>query len=358
MEMSSYPPQNNAAANGTDITQKAGEGRRFGHSTRPLVFVKTHKTASTTLANIINRYGYSNNLSFLLYKNDPTRGHFRQRKLRGKRDILPPIGVQTLDYKHYRDYDLMTSHIRLLPNLNFLKHHMRSGARFITILREPTKQFTSAFFFFKCPEKYSMAGKTPSQLVDTFLRRPFFHWNRMINSYCKIYIRNGMFYDLISEELIHKSVDVINKAIRKLDGVLDLVLITEYLDQSLLLLKKIMSWEFEDILYLRANQRAERSGPNREQRIKIRRWNMADTLLYKHYNHTLWKKIAKYDGDFEADLKHFRSMLQDYYEMCNVQTVVAGTKIARKVDRNASQQCKNIVSVDLESVVTRQRAAR
>ncbi|XP_071478908.1 galactosylceramide sulfotransferase-like [Diadema antillarum] len=295
MERSSYPPQNNAGANGTDFTQKAGEGRRLGRFTRPLVFIKTHKTASSTMANIIKRYGYSNNLSFLLYKNDPTRGHFRQRKLRGKRDILPPIGVQTLDYKHYRDYDLMTSHIRLLPNLNFLKHHMKSGARFITILREPTKQFTSAFFFFECPKHYPMAGKTPSQI---------------------------------------------------------------YLDESLLLLKKIMSWEFEDILYLRANQRAEKSGTDREQRMKIRRWNMADTLLYKHYNHTLWKKIAMYEGDFEADLKHFRTMLHDYYEMCNVRTVVAGKRIARKVDRNASQQCKNIVSVSSRSIVTRQSAAR
>ncbi|XP_071478911.1 galactosylceramide sulfotransferase-like [Diadema antillarum] len=166
-----------------------------------------------------------------------------------------------------------------------------------------------------------------------------------------------MFFDLTANEQIHDNVDVIDNTIQMLDGVLDLVLITEYLDESLLLLKKIMSWNFEDILYLRANQRSDSFGPNSEQQIKIQRWNMADTLLYKHYNLTLWKKIAKYDGDFEADLKHFRCMLQEYHVICNVQTVVADRKIVRKIEPNAPTRCANIDNIDIARIVTHQRVA-
>lgn len=81
-----------------------------------LAFVKTHKTGSTTLATIINRFGFSHGLSFL-YNKKNSHGHFTELKLEAER-LLPPLCVRDGEYRKYRDYNLMTAHFRLLPNLN------------------------------------------------------------------------------------------------------------------------------------------------------------------------------------------------------------------------------------------------
>eukprot|EP00057_Strongylocentrotus_purpuratus_P021294 XP_011675768.1 PREDICTED: galactosylceramide sulfotransferase-like [Strongylocentrotus purpuratus] len=115
-----------------------------------LVFIKTHKTGGTTMASILNRFGYRNRLSFLFNKGDKVHGHFRLSKLAQKkpRSFLPPLCVATGDYKHYKNYSMMTAHLRLLPNLVQLKRFMKSDCKFVSILREPSAQWESAFSFF------------------------------------------------------------------------------------------------------------------------------------------------------------------------------------------------------------------
>ena len=85
----------------------------------------------------------------------------------------------------------------------------------------------------------------------------------------------------------------------------DLVMLVEYMAESVLLLKELICWtDFRDIVYLRSNSRLEKAddsdGPMASRKEKeadrIRHWNKADWALYQHFNRTFWAKVADYRG--------------------------------------------------------------
>lgn len=102
---------------------------------RPIIFVKTHKTGGSTLANIVYRYGERHDLRFVLPLDDLRLGWPQE---------FP--GKFSADGNPSPEYDLVSHH----AVFNFAR--MRAfvpQARFITIVREPVSQFTSAWYYFK-----------------------------------------------------------------------------------------------------------------------------------------------------------------------------------------------------------------
>ena len=76
------------------------------------------------------------------------------------------------------------------------------------------------------------------------------------------------------------------------------VMITDYFDESMVLLKEELCWDTEDISYLKSNSRQfggtesvrEWLGPEYSQ--KLLDWNKADWKLYQHFNQTFNKKVT------------------------------------------------------------------
>ncbi|XP_071491271.1 galactose-3-O-sulfotransferase 2-like [Diadema antillarum] len=320
---------------------------------RPVVYVKTHKTGSTTVTNVLNRYGLANNLSFLLFKGDKAHGHFRQHIPRNVSQVLPPVGVKIGDYANYRDYDVLTTHVRLLPNLDFLKRLMKKDTKYITVLREPSKQWESAFFFFGCAGKYR--GKNDSAKVEEFLADPLHNWQSKHRGHCKYYTRNGMWFDLSSKPLHNDK--LVEDTLSTLDETLDLVLITEHLDESLILLKSLLNIDFSDIIYIKTNARFKTSELSEEQRRRIREWNTADVILYDHWNRTLWRKVAEYGPSFQRDLEYFRDLLNAHYEQCGLTKAVKRNKKSYYDIHvvNISGSCQSLNFPSAKTVVDRQR---
>ncbi|XP_063956865.1 galactosylceramide sulfotransferase-like isoform X1 [Lytechinus pictus] len=324
-----------------------------------LVFVKTHKTGGTTLASILNRFGYNHRLSFLFNRGDKKHGHFRLSKLAKKkpRSFLPPLCVATGDYTHYRNYSMMTAHLRFLPNLENLKRFMKPDCKYVSILREPSAQWESAFSFFGAASSMHISksgrGNTSVANIATFLSKPEYYWNSARGGNAKFYSRNGQLFEFTEDGAIHRYEDIVNDTIQQLDVHLDLVLITEHFDESLILLKNLMHWTFKDILYVKKNARARTSNITEEQRQQIREWNSADVSLYSHFNRTLWRKIEEGGATFQKDLWTFRRMMWDYATGCGIENKEAarkGQKMLRvaHVTKNNSLFCKRLVSENYE----------
>ncbi|XP_071960930.1 galactosylceramide sulfotransferase-like [Antedon mediterranea] len=276
-----------------------------------IVFLKTHKTASTTLASILERFGYIRNLLFAVSKS----GHIFSLSNLFNRDMVPSLF--SLNSKRLNTsskqtgYHLLTNHVRYnRPEMDAVIH----DAKYITIIREPVANFESAFGYFEIAKHLGLTShKNP---IETFMKTPklfldkhFYQWKRA---------KNGQLFDLGLE---HDSFDDYYTAkykIRQLDSEFDLVLITEYFDESLILLKKLMCWSFEDILYVSNGIRSasHRYALNDELRAKIREWNSADVMLYTHFNETLWRKIKEYEGNFDKDLIEFRLRQQQAMNKC------------------------------------------
>ena len=270
-----------------------------------LVFVKTHKTGSSTLQLILQIYGYYRNISFLFSAKNMNNGHIRYIRT-SVETALPPLSVKAKDYKHYyNNFDMSTVHIRY--NHSYFDSMMKNSTRYISILREPSTHFESAFVFFGF---YKTRGKSLQCQIEEYFEKG----NRRGR-----HVNNGQMMDLGFDLKKALNKTEIERHINKLSREFDLMLITEYFDESLLLLRKLMCWSFSDILYIKQNARSKSNGTvqlTESVKEKIRKWNAADVSLYRHFNETFWKKIKQYGPNFSSDLKYFRDMLSRVYEFC------------------------------------------
>jgi len=107
----------------------------------------------------------------------------------------------------------------------------------------------------------------------------------------------------------------------------DLVLIQDHFDESLLLLRKMLCWSWDDIAYIRfkqsiqdesEKQAMEEMEMGREESNlvrKIQKWNDQDFKLFKKYNDTLFEKLADYEN-LEKDLAILRRKCSEMEKEC------------------------------------------
>lgn len=205
----------------------------------------------------------------------------------------------------------------------------------MTIIREPAAQWQSAFNYFEV-WKSMPQSEAP---MDLFLSQPKKYFADVMSKsqYFKVSMHNEQLYDFgLEHNDTDDEVKVMNK-IRELDSVFDLVMITEYFDESLLLLRKLLCWRMEDVVYLKHGVRSAdyRKKNNDSLADKIREWNKADLMLYNHFNETFWRKVLEYGPSFSQDLAKLKNMLSDTFDTCLNKTRVL------KIDQRAETFSKN-----------------
>lgn len=153
------------------------------------------------------------------------------------------------------------------------------------------------------------------------------------------YTRNSQINDLGYNMKYIEDKEKLSKYISKLAREFDVVLITEHFDESLLLMKKELCWDIEDILYFPKNIRFKKSEPlPPEIQTSIREWNFADLQLFEHFNRTLWTKIRRHGPSFETELVEFKSYLKELGRRCGGEKQFS-LKIATPVERNVTIDC-------------------
>lgn len=138
-------------------------------------------------------------------------------------------------------------------------------------------------------------------------------------------IKNGMFFDLGLRTTDYHKTEVIRDAILDIDDKFTLVLIYEYLDESLVLMKRKLCWELDDVLYLKFHYQlhGEKTVHNINSNItgQIYRWNKADAMLYQYFNKTLWNEIRLEGKGFVEELREFRTKHDEIERDCLGQQV-------------------------------------
>jgi len=191
-------------------------------------------------------------------------------------------------------------------------------AKYITILRHPISQFKSAWLF------YSISKLTdiPENTINTFLKSPDalqeiqkrLHKTKFPERF--FHFLNSNLYDLGLEQENMQNMKLVKSYIDKMEREFDLVMITEYFDESLILLKRLLCWEFQDIVYLKLRSKKKKINFEKEVENNILTWNRADAILYDHFNKTFWRKVRAASSTFDEELKMFRRINQEYRESC------------------------------------------
>lgn len=161
---------------------------------------------------------------------------------------------------------------------------------YFSILRDPTAMMESLFVYYKAIPAFRLVKS-----LEEFLNQGTRYFNASVPN--NHYARNILTFDFglnntapdNEMELERRSAEVIAAVERDFS----LVLISEYFDESMVLLQHALCWTLDDVLSFRLNSRSERSRRplNPETAERVKRWNSLDWRLYQHFNDTFWKRI-------------------------------------------------------------------
>uniref|UniRef100_UPI0037E71E47 galactosylceramide sulfotransferase n=1 Tax=Semicossyphus pulcher TaxID=241346 RepID=UPI0037E71E47 len=245
-----------------------------------IMFMKTHKTASSTLLNILFRFGEKHELKFAFPD--------------GRNDFFYPspfLCSQVKDYRPGDCFNIVCNHMRF--DHQEVAKLLHPDAVYITILRDPVDLFESSFHYYHraVPLTWMINGENK---LEQFLNAPqTFYSPDAFNSF---YLRNLLFFDFGFDNNMEADDPRVLRDIHSLSSHLDFVLIAEYFEESLILLKDTLCWSMEDILYFKLNARKSSSVSRLSTalREKALRWNGADWRLYQHFNASFWARVEAY----------------------------------------------------------------
>ncbi|XP_060096852.1 galactose-3-O-sulfotransferase 2-like [Heteronotia binoei] len=246
-----------------------------------IVFLKVHKSASSTVINILFRFGETHNLTF----------------------ALPINGLHQLNYPHYFTAAVVE---QLSPSndsrFNIMCHHMRffkpevakvmpNKTFYFSILRNPVQLMESSFTYYKGTSAFSKARD-----LEEFLNQPSQFYNASATD--SHYAKNLMAFDFGYNHNGNFSAKHIQLMLQAIEADFDLLLISEYFDESMVLLKDTLCWDLDDVMSFPLNSRHNNTKtPLSESTAeKIKSWNKLDWEIYVHFNKTFWEKVDQHIG--------------------------------------------------------------
>ncbi|XP_006818322.1 galactosylceramide sulfotransferase-like [Saccoglossus kowalevskii] len=260
------------------------------------IFNKPYKTGGGAVGALLYRYGLKHNL-IAAFPADPTSS------------VIESInGSEVLVFKYpcvnrFPVYNYISNHIRDY-NYTLFKQFIPK-AKFITMARLPFRQMESLFYWNYL--HISLGLQNFSNPFETFLTN--INYRKNVDRFVKSFLN----------QLGHNEIKDLEKRLLAYDKEYDLVMITEYMEESLLLLKQMMCWTFDDIVYYSqkiSGRKPQHITSKMEEVLAYKLSN--DIRFYDYFNKTLWHKIHNYNGNFENDLNIFRSKQMRITERCSV----------------------------------------
>ncbi|XP_055522307.1 galactose-3-O-sulfotransferase 2-like [Leucoraja erinacea] len=240
-----------------------------------LFFLKTHKTASSTVLNIMYRFGEARNLTFAL----PVAYQF------GYPQLFDTRTVKSYNAKNNQEYHIICNHMRFYkPQVEKL---MPNDTFYFSILRSPVTWMESSFAYYKDTARAFSNVKS----LEQFLEDPWSHY--LPTSRGSHYARNCMWFDFGFDHNADDTPAYVDSVISKIANTFHLILIAEYFDQSMVLLQEALCWDLDDVLSFKLNPRGNGTVvPLSETTAdQIPAWNSLDWKLYLHFNRTFWQKV-------------------------------------------------------------------
>ncbi|XP_076829352.1 galactose-3-O-sulfotransferase 3 isoform X2 [Brachyhypopomus gauderio] len=244
-----------------------------------VAFLKTHKTASSTVQNMLFRFAERNNLTVAL----PITACDHQF-------CYPRLFSGSFVHPHTVPPDIVTSHMRF--SRAEVRRLMPNDTVHITILREPGAMFESLFSYYN---QYCQSfRRVPNGSLEVFLKHPWAYYR--LEEHDSMYARNTLTFDLGGDKdrAGAEATTYARRFAAEVERVFSLVMIAEHFDESLVLLRRLLAWDLEDVLYVKLNMRTPSSKSRLSEglRGKIREWNAIDAALYDHFNASLWRQLS------------------------------------------------------------------
>ncbi|KAM9446460.1 galactosylceramide sulfotransferase [Clarias gariepinus] len=272
-----------SSGHSTDAPKSVRQGLGQKHHCTPkvdIMFMKTHKTASSTILNILFRFGEKHRLKFAF---PSSRNDFFYPS--------PFYRSQVKDYGPGMCFNIMCNHMRF--NEAEVAKVLPVDTTYITILRDPAELFESSFHYFSrlIPSTWKISGDNK---MEVFLNDPELYYDP--EGFNAFYLKNLLFFDFGQDNNLPLDDPRVEEGIRAISKRFHLVMMVEHFEESLILLKDVLCWDMDDLLFFKLNARkgSTVSKLTPELRARALQWNAIDWKLYQHFNATFWRKVEEY----------------------------------------------------------------
>jgi len=202
-----------------------------------------------------------------------------------------------------------------------LKSIMPADSVYITIVREPLELFISTFvYMYDLVPSFRVLPQHGKDSVELWLDQAGNFVKEKKHGGFSFFAKSGTFYDFGFDNW-NENENYISEAISQIDSIFDLVLISDHMLESLVLLSDLMNWPLKDVACMQVNSQTHKNSLNSTDKIRVRekarRWNKADAALFDYFNATLWKKIEMYGSSRMAqDVVKLKQINENLIDMC------------------------------------------
>ena len=119
----------------------------------------------------------------------------------------------------------------------------------------------------------------------------------------------------------------VQSKIKEIEETFDLVMIVEHFDESMVLLKHLLCWDYSYLTSLKLNVHEEnsKSTVSAEARKKLKDWLSSDLMLYENFKEIFKKKIEAFGAEkMEEELSKFRAVNKETELKCPLKYVPRG----------------------------------
>lgn len=276
------------------------------HPKRHVAFLKVHKAASSTAQNIFLRFAVKRNLLVVLPR---VPKYFYP-------NIISTYGTVTseniLPAPTNRSYAILCCHV--IYSRQAFARIMPKDTTYIGIVREPFEHFISILNYFRPRQVFNIVDPFP---VSKFLQNPNLYNKGAIQSFLDN--RIAVEYNFPSHLFETRNKTEIHNYILKLENEFHLIIIAEMFDESIVLMRRLLNWKIEDILYMKQNVRRIESLDFRINPGDVdlyKRWAELDYSLYDHFFKRLQIQIRKQGMDFHEEVLHFKRIRRGMELFC------------------------------------------
>lgn len=184
---------------------------------------------------------------------------------------------------------------------------------YFSILRNPVHLMESSFMYYKGTSCFSKARNLTQFLNQTTL---FYNASASDSHYSK----NLMTFDFGYNHNGNFSAKQVQLMLKAIEADFDLLLISEYFDESMVLLKEVLCWDLDDVVSFPLNSRhnSTKSSISESTIEKIKAWNHLDWEIYVHFNKTFWEKIDWHIGreHMKQEVRILRQKREELAKSC------------------------------------------
>ena len=235
---------------------------------RKIGYLKTHKCASTSIQNILLRYAIKNELNVVL---PPKGGNILGYEKIFNRDIIksPFWGKAPISY------DMFLCHARWNQSeISYvLNETSKNDVFYFTFVRDPVDLFRSSWDYNAFDLEFGRLNEfTTNKVVSQLKNKSESIWSKQFGYNCGGW--NQMMYDFGLECKDMNDVKKIEMKIEEIDKNFDLVLLADkqYFEDSIILLKNSIHWDYKDMVNFKLNARrpTDRTKLSYEERIILK----------------------------------------------------------------------------------------